>query len=245
MKRILLILGVLIMFAASGVVLEQVPEGVITYEVKTNMHRRLPPDRQEMKNMVPEYDVTKDQLFFNPVESLYKPVEEEEEDFAEENGPVRMHIRRPSADIYVHPASGRHLVSQEFMGKRYLIEDTLKVTPWKFGTEIKTIQGYPCKQASYRNEERKQDIVAWYTDQLRASMGPENFNALPGTILQVDINNGERVITAIKIEGRPLKKSEMKIPSSGQRISQKAFSKMMDEQMERMRANGGGMMIRN
>ena len=89
-------------------------------------------------------------------------------------------------------------------------------------------------------------MVAWYTDQLRPSMGPENFNSLPGTILQIDINAGERVITAIRIEGRPLKKSEMKIPSSGQRISQKAFSKMMDEQMERMRANGGGgMIIRN
>ena len=74
----------------------------------------------------------------------------------------------------------------------------------------------------------------------------ENFNSLPGTILQIDINEGERVITAIKIEGRPLKKNEMKIPSSGQRISQKALSKMMDEQRDRMRANGGGgVMIRD
>ncbi|SHH96473.1 GLPGLI family protein [Chryseolinea serpens] len=246
MKRILLLLGVLTMFAASSIVLEQVPEGIITYEVKTNMHRRLPPDRQEMKNMVPEYNISKDQLFFNPSESLYKPVEEEEEEFGDDNAPVRMRFARPNAEIYVHPASGRHLVSQEFMGKRYLIEDTLKVTPWKFGDETKTIQGYPCKQATFRNEERKQNVVAWYTDQLRPSMGPENFNSLPGTILQIDINEGERVITAIKIEGRPLKKNEMKIPSSGQRISQKAFSKMMDEQMERMRANGGGgVMIRN
>ena len=245
MKRILLLLGVLTMFAASRIVLEQAPEGIITYEVKVNMYRRLPADRQEMKNTMPEFNIFKEQLFFNPSESLYKPVEEDEEEFAGDNVPV-MRFARPNAETYVHPASGRLLVSQEFMGKRYLIEDTLKVTAWKFGNESKTIQGYTCKQATFRNEERKQNVVAWYTDQLRPSMGPENFNTLPGTILQIDINEGERVITAIKIEGRPLKKGEMKIPSSGQRITQKAFSKMMAEQMERMRANGGGgVMIRN
>jgi GLPGLI family protein len=244
MKRILLLLGVLTMFAASSIVFEQVPEGVITYEVKTNMHRRLPPDRQEMKSMVPEFNISKDQLFFNPSESLYRPVEEEEDE-PDDTAPVRMRFARPNAEIYVHPTSGRHLVSQEFMGKRYLIDDTLKISPWKFGNETKTIHGYPCKQAMFHNEERKQDVVAWYTDHLRPSLGPENFNSLPGAILQVDINNGERVLTAIQIEARPLKKSEMKIPSSGQRISQREFSKMMDEQMQRMRANGGGMVIRN
>ena len=93
MKRILLLLGVLTMFAASGIVLEQVPEGVITYEVKTNMYRRLPADRQHMKNTMPEFNIFKDQLFFNPSESLYKPVEEDEEEFA---GALPVRTPRPT-----------------------------------------------------------------------------------------------------------------------------------------------------
>jgi GLPGLI family protein len=145
-----------------------------------------------------------------------------------------------------------------------LIEDALKIAPWKFGTETKTILGYVCKQAYYTTTdsittmrvtgsgpptpERKaviRDITAWYTDQIRASLGPERYSTLPGAVLAIDVNNGERVIVATKVELRPLKKNEMRIPDKGQKVTQEEFRKLMDEQMQRMRANGGGMIIRN
>jgi hypothetical protein len=74
MKRILLLAGILVMLTAARVVFGQTPEGVITYEVKINMHRRLPPERAEMKSMIPEFRVIKQQLFFRGTESLYKPL---------------------------------------------------------------------------------------------------------------------------------------------------------------------------
>jgi GLPGLI family protein len=136
-------------------------------------------------------------------------------------------------------------VLQEFMAKKYLIEDSLKVMPWKFGTETKEVKGYPCKQASYYNEERKQNIIAWYTDKLRPFLGPENFNTLPGAVLEININDGERIVTAKTIELRSLKKNEIKIPSGGTKTTEKEYRKMVSEQMERMRANGGNVIIRN
>lgn len=246
MKRILIFLGILVSLTAAHFVFAQTPEGVITYEVKINMHRRLPPDREGMKEMMPEFNVHKDQLFFNATESLYKPVVEEEEDeFAgEDGGGMRMRFRRPDAEVYFNHSSSKKVIQQEFMGKKYLIEDSIKITPWKFGTEVKTILGYQCRQATFHNEERKQTIVAWYTDKLRPFLGPEIYTTLPGTVIQVDINDGERVITALKVEPRALKKGELKIPSSGTKITEKEFRKMMDEQMQRM-GREGGVMIRN
>jgi hypothetical protein len=67
---------------------------------------------------------------------------------------------------------------------------------------------------------------------------------LPGTILAVDINNGERVILAKSIDFRPLKKNEMKQPSGGTKTSMAQFRAMVDEQMKRM-GGPGGMIIRN
>ena len=157
---------------------------------------------------------------------------------------MRMRFRRPNAEIYFNHAASKKVTLQEFMGKKYLIEDSVKITPWKFGTEVKTILGYACRQATFFNEERKQTIVAWYTDKLRPFLGPEIYTTLPGAVVQVDINDGERVITAIKIEPRALKKSELKIPSGGTKITEKEFRKMMDEQMQRM-GREGGVMIRN
>lgn len=246
MKRILIFLGILVSLTAAHFVFAQTAEGVITYEVKVNMHRRLPPERQGMKEMMPEFDVHKEQLSFTATESLYKPViEESEDDFAgEDGGGMRMRFRRPNAEVYFNHASSKKVTQQEFMGKKYLIEDSVKITPWKFGTEVKTILGYACRQATFYNEERKQTIVAWYTDKLRPFLGPEIYTTLPGAVVQVDINEGERVITAIKIEPRTLKKGELKIPSGGTKITEKEFRKMMDEQMQRM-GREGGVMIRN
>jgi GLPGLI family protein len=246
MKKILLILGLLVSATAARVVFAQsTAEGLITYEVEVNMHRRFGPDQKIMKDRMPEYIIHKDQLYFNGAESLYKPVEEEEEeDNLEELRGPRTRFRRLQAEHYFNQALSKRIVLQDFMGKKFLIEDSITVTPWKLGTEVKTIQGYECKQARYYDEERKQDIVAWYTDKLRPFLGPEGYNSLPGTVLQVDIDAGERIITAQKIEFRPLKKSEMKIPNSGQRTTEKEFRQLIDEQHKRM-GERGGMTIRN
>jgi GLPGLI family protein len=246
MKKILLLIGVLVSLTAIQVVFGQSTEGVLTYEVKVNMHRTLPPDRQEMKNMIPEFRTSKDQLFFNADESLYKPLlAEEEDDDLDDGQGVRMRIRTPQNEVYIKSSESKRILLQEFMGKKYRIEDTLQVTPWKFGTETKTVMGYACKQASFYNEERKQNVVAWFTDNLRPFLGPENFNTLPGTVLQVDINDGERVVTAVALDARPLKDNELKISSGGSKTTSAEFRKMVSEQMERMRANGGNIIIRN
>lgn len=244
MKKILLLLGVLVCITAAHVVFAQ-SEGVMSYEVKVNVHRTLPKDREEMKNMIPEYRIHQDQLFFNATESLYKPVGEEDDDSDMDNRPVRMRMQRPNTEIYINPSSLKRAVLQEFMGKKYLIEDSVKLTPWKLSTETKEIKGHLCKQASYYNEERKQSVVAWYTDKLRPFLGPENFNTLPGAVLEVNINEGERIVTLKSIELRPLKKNELKVPSGGTKTTEPEFRKMVSEQMERMRANGGNIIIRN
>ena len=250
MKRILILLGVLTSLTAAHIVFGQTPEGVITYEVKVNMHRRLPPERAEMKTMIPEFRTTKQQLFFKNAESIYKPLieDEDEETSAHGNGGgTRMVMRMPNVEIYLDQNSSMILSKQEFMGKEYLIQDTIKVAPWKFGTETKAIQGYECKQAYYTDESqpnRKQEVTAWYTDKIKPFLGPERFNTLPGAVLAVDVNNAERVILATKIELRVLKKNELKIPSGGQKTTQAEFRKMVDEQMKQM-GGSGGIIIRN
>ncbi|HEY5822735.1 MAG TPA: GLPGLI family protein [Cyclobacteriaceae bacterium] len=245
MKKILILFGVLISLVAVRSVLAQTAEGTISYDVKINLHRRLPPDRQEMKASIPEFRTTKEQLIFNGNESLYKPIIEDEEEESFGGGGVQMRFRQPNTERYLDQATGKVISKQELMGKDYLIADSVKLAPWKLGSETKTIQGYECKQAYYTDESNpnaKQEITVWYTDKIRPFLGPDRFNTLPGAVLAVDINNAERVIVASKIEMRPLKKNELKIPSKGIKTTPQEFRKLMDEQM---RNSGGGIMIRN
>lgn len=252
MKRLILLLGVIVsLMAGINVLNAQSSEGVINYEVKIDMHRRIPKERENMKSMIPQFRTEKYQLFFNGNESMYKTVEEDsEEDMASTppaGGGVQIRMKAPKIEIYLDNASQTRVALQEFMGKDYLIIDTLKVAPWKFGTETKTINGYECKQAYYTDESRpdqKMEITAWYTDKIRPFLGPDRFQSLPGTILAVDINSGERVMVARSIEFRGLKKNELKKPTNGTKTTQAEFRAMIDEQVKRM-GGQGGVIIRN
>lgn len=247
-------LGMLVcIFAAHAVFAQQ---GVITYENRINMHRNIPADRQEIKARIPEFRITKVQLFFNDEESLYKPVIEDEAEQFSTGGGMRMTFRMPRSETYTNNSTSVILSLQELMGKKYLITDTVKMSPWKLGTETKEIMGYTCRMAYFTQTQEvttmriengtptpekrtiTQEITAWYTDQLRPSLGPERYNTLPGTVLALDVNNGERVIVARNIELRELKKDELKAPDAGTKVTQADFQKLQEEQLEKMRTNG-------
>jgi GLPGLI family protein len=258
MKKLILLMGVLVSLAVANIVFGQTT-GVINYEVKINMHRNIPAERESMKAMIPEFRTMKQQLFYNEGESLYKPViEDEEENFtaAGAGGGMRMTFRMPGSELYLDQTTGKTTSKQELMGKNYLIIDSVKMSPWKFGTQTKTIANYECRMAYYTQTDtlrigdrepqiRTSEITTWYTDKIRPFLGPERFNTLPGAVLAVDINNGERVIMAKTIETRELKKNELKAPATGTKVTQAEFRKIMDEQMKQMGGGGRQMIIRN
>lgn len=248
----MLLSGIAAMVISATIVFGQAGEGVIVYETKMNLHRNIPKDREDMKAMIPEFSTVRFQLFFNQDESLFKQLIDEEDDMANFNtggsgsGRMVMMRRAMQGETYLNRNEDLITLKQEFMGKEYLIEDSVKMSPWKFGTETKTIAGYNCRMAYYIDEsrpDRKQEITAWFTDQLRPFLGPERFNTLPGAVLALDVNNGERVVVAKSVDLRPLKKTELKKPASGTKTTGTEFRKMVEERMKEMR--GQGFMIRN
>jgi GLPGLI family protein len=207
----------------------------------------LPPDRQEEKAMIPEYRTSRFYLFFNEKESLFKPIPEDDDDDMDAGGGgnVRMHFRQPKMVVYTNSETGEVLSQRDFMGKDYLIQDSIPLAPWKFGTEKKTIQGYECQQAFYTDPKDEKTVTAWYTDKLRPELGPELYKSLPGAVLALDVDNGQRVTVASKIELRALKKNEIKKPTSGTAMSRHDFHNMVDEQVKKMGGHGGRIIIRN
>ena len=245
MKATLLIAGVLACVASSQIPFLQSTEGIISYQTKINLHRNLPEERQAMKNMLPEFRSHMDELVFNKDESLYKPVDAlpAEDTNNMQRAPMRM--RRPQMEVYTNRNDLKRVTVREFRGKKYLIEDSLRIRAWNLGAGSREIKGYLCKQATFHDAEQEQTIVAWYSDKLRPFLGPENFNDLPGAVLHVDINDGERVITATEISFRPLKKGEMEVPTARTKVTESEFRRMVKKEMDRRRANGGNVIIRN
>jgi GLPGLI family protein len=254
----LLIATLLICNAASA----QVKEGKVVYERKINMHKDLPPEAEQFRAMMPEFQTSKMELLYNGTQSLFHSVPSDEEDQmpqAGEGGGRRMMFRMGGADAETFRDYDKELIveSRELGPKKYIINDTLKSLKWKLEEDTMTIAGYLCHKATTTQEAsirrigmrrggdtattapqtQMQPVVAWYTEQVESQAGPDNFFGLPGLILKIDINNGSMVYTPVSIE--TLGKATVKQPTSGKTITRAEYRKMMEEQFRNMRGPGG------
>jgi GLPGLI family protein len=234
-RFIFLVLLMGIVFSVSG----QPSQGVITYEVRMDVHRSLPADRQELKAMIPQFRIENYQLFFTPAASLYKAKEEETPPTVGGGGGMRMMMRMPKSETFIDRESRERTVFQDMLGRNFLIVDTMGIEPWKFGNEQMEIAGYMCLMAWFTDTVAKQEVTAWFAPQLPPFMGPDKYVTLPGTVLAVDINNGERVWVARQIEAREVKPAEVRKPSRGDKMTREEFNKFVEEQMQRMNPGGG------
>ena len=216
----------------------QISEGVIHYEFRMDMHRNIPPDREEMKAMIPQFRTVDFELYFNQNERLFKA---KEDVVVPGQGGGRgrgFGMRTPRSQFYMHAVEMERVVYQEFMGRNFLITDTISLGPWRLGSEYMDILGYRCQMAWYVDTVSNEDVTAWFTVGLLPFMGPDKYSTLPGTILALDVNNGERVWVARKIEERTIGQDDIRKPGRGEKITRQEYDKLMQEQMERMRQGG-------
>ena len=100
----------------------------------------------------------------------------------------------------------------------------------------------------FEDGESKEDKIkktvtttAWYTPQVPVSNGPDNYQGLPGLILE--INDGERLIVCTEIILNPSEKIDVKAPEKGEIVSQEAYNKIQEEKtkelMDRFKGRNG------
>lgn len=266
---------ILLMLLSASASYAQNTEGLIIYEQKINMHRRI--QDEAMKAMVPEFRTQKMQLAVKGAQSLYKNVEEsgDEEINSQSNGQTtRMVFRAPAAEVFRDFDTQTLTELRELAGRKFIIQDSLKRIAWKLNPSVtRKINGYECMQATATQPgmqggivmsfggpggggaprpatpgatpppPAEQKVVAWFTDAVPVPGGPGQYGGLPGLVMLVDINDGETVISATKVELRAVTEKEMKKPSGGKKVTEKEFNKVRDDYMQEVRKQGGMMRI--
>lgn len=259
MKRLLIASAMVITLPC----LAQVKEGKIVYERTMQMNIRINDDNPAFQNMIPKERKDKFELFFTEGKSLWQPVEDDgqsdETSFGDGNG-MRMVFRMPGADdiTYHNIIEGKKVEQRELGGKNYIIADSIKKMSWKVAGESKVILGHNCMKAttqrmqeSFRmtmdNGEAKREkvmdtlnIVAWFTNELPGSFGPEMYQGqLPGTILEIDVNNGRTSFKALEVSPK-VDVAKVKEPTKGKKATLEEFAKEREKLMQEMMQNGGG-----
>jgi len=191
-------------------------------------------------------------LEFNSTESMYK--EQEKLEIDEGRGGynwMAQYVGDNIGKLYKNVNDKVTVNETEFMGRFFLLTDSISDQKWKMTGESKTIGKYTCYKATYEKEvkekvfsfgswnndnstsapstskTRKVEVTAWFAPEIPIATGPSWYGGLPGLILEISDDN--TTVLCTKIVMNPTEKSKIKRPKKGKVIATSDFLALQDE----------------
>jgi GLPGLI family protein len=158
-------------------------------------------------------------LAFNESQSLYA--------YGEDNAEQGWSGRKETFFLTKNFASEHSTDYIDMLGKTYIVDDTLHTPTWKILNQIKEVAGFICMKAETVDTVKNQKITAWFAQDIPVMAGPERYFGLPGLILELDINDGDVVITASKVEFKKLTNEFNLKKIKGKKISDAEYTKII------------------
>jgi len=174
--------------------------GKVTYEKKINQHKPFEEEKDNIWNaermkIIPKFVSDFYELNFTEQKSVYRLQKENL------NNKYMMWDAKPSeTDAIVNDLQNNIIISQkDIFENTYLIKDSSQNLEWKISDETREIAGFECRKAVTKICDSVY-VVAFYTDQIPVSAGPESFGGLPGLILGLAVPRLYTTWFATKLE---------------------------------------------
>lgn len=219
--------------------------GKITYEENVKLNIQLEGDfSEEIMSRIPKEKSENYELLFNENESLYHPSEVQKENshaggsfIQQDGGHVEIIAKKSNNETYYDLTKDRLIQKTDFMDRTFLVKGEIEAKSWKILPETKEILGYKCSKASYTEDSTT--FIAWYTTQLPSKIGPNRFIGLPGAILEVSSEDGNKSIIASNVELGTDYSDLIVLPKKGKEITQAEFNKLKEEKFKEMEEEYG------
>ncbi|NOT35948.1 MAG: GLPGLI family protein [Saprospiraceae bacterium] len=213
--------------------------GKIVFTETFKLNIDVPDGNPEFAKMIPPSQSQEKVLFFRGGESLFKNLEKAKDtEITHEEGDnsFQFVMKMPESSVYINADDQILLQYQDLMDKEFLITDKPTKHTWKVTNEQKKILDFVCQKAILLDTTR--NLAAWFTSQIPVSGGPNGMSGLPGMILAIEEDNGNRMTLAIKVEDLPQAYTFEK-PKKGKKVSKKEFEKIRAEKMKEMGVGDG------
>ncbi|RZL38929.1 MAG: GLPGLI family protein [Pedobacter sp.] len=218
-----------------------VKNGIIEFEKRSNMYALIKKrinTRNETymqqafdayKKNNPQFKSAKSTLKFNSDKGLYK--------FEEEAVPANNNWlnSNPIADL-------KNIIATDFKTETsttqksvyeatYLVKDSIRKINWKITDETRDIAGYECRRANAIIMDSVY-VVAYYSNQIAVSGGPESFAGLPGMILGLALPHENITWFATKVTEVTVPEKELLPPTKGKPVDNAGLKKVLTAAMK-------------
>lgn len=212
-------------------------EGVIEFERNINMYaiigKQAKGDNSTWMTQIydaykknnPQFKVLKSTLTFSKDKTLFKPIEDTAP-------PVQYFGNSPEISqvntVYTDLATKQKLTQKAVYESTFLVKDSTRAFNWKITGETREIAGYMCRRANAVIMDSVY-VVAFYTDEIPVSGGPESFCGLPGMILGVALPHENVTWFARMVNDRPVDAATMVPPKKGKPTDPKGLTSILKD----------------
>jgi GLPGLI family protein len=176
---------------AAGAQAQMVRAGKISFERKTNLHKKFPDEETRRWIGKEKYRYDNFVLYFNDTMSVFVFEDSPSSGRGDWATVKNNHITFLNQGI-------RHSLLN-IMGEEAVIVDAVKRRPFKRLGKKREIAGYKCQMVRFDQDDSTR-LYAWYSDAIIPSVGPETYMGLPGAILGLATEDGGVVYFATKVE---------------------------------------------
>jgi len=210
--------------------------GTIEYDKSSNLYAIMPrlitkenefymkPAYEQLRKQ-PQFRVLKSSLKFGDNKTLFTPIAPE---YPSGNSVV---ISEQFNTVYSDLEKGMAVSEKEVYGDKVLLTDSTRKINWKITDETRDIAGYPCRRANALILDSIY-VVAFYTDKIPVSGGPELFSGLPGMILMVALPHENVIWTATKVADVAVPPTQIVPPKKGKPVNNKTFRVLIESFMK-------------
>ena len=216
-------------------------EGTIEYEKKVNVpaiikklinkdnESYLTTAYEDYKKNQPQFKVLKSTLNFADNKTLFVPIIESTvpSDGFFSNLPAVIQ----NNTIYTDLQTSNFIMQKKVFEETFLVKDSTRKINWKITSETKEIAGYTCRRANALILDSVY-VVAFYTDKISVSGGPESFSGLPGMILGVALPHENITWFATSVVDKPISPGIMKAPVKGKVKTNKELKETLTSVMK-------------
>jgi GLPGLI family protein len=213
--------------------------GIVEYEKSVNMYAiikkritkdnetYLQPAYESFRKSQPQFKKQTSTLTFTDNQTLYVPKPDEGPNNSFFNTAIVAQNNTIGTDLNKHTSSVQKKVYEE----TFLVKDSLRKINWKITDETREIAGFNCRRANAIIMDSVY-VVAFYTDDIAVSGGPESFTGLPGMILQVALPHENIMWLATKVTDMSIPITKVAPPTKGKPVDNKKMRATLEEAMK-------------
>lgn len=222
-------------------------QGTIEFEKRVNMYalikamiKKYPTQTwytqifEQYQKTNPQFKSLKSTLTFGKGQTLFTPIEapaQQNNFFGDYPGVEQYNTIHTNTDAMT--STSQKKVFEEL----YLVKDSTRKINWKITDEVRNIAGYDCRRANALIMDSVY-VVAFYTDLIPVSGGPESFTGLPGMILGVALPYEHITWFATKITEASVTDDKLKVPVKGKAVNNTGLLSILKSALKDWGDNG-------